>query len=322
MELSQIIEYIDDNGTVLVKRIPDNGQLEITWGSQLTVRESQDAVFFRDGKALDVFGAGRHILKTQNVPVVGKWVTSFGYGENSPFRAEIVFVGKQLFANLKWGTREPILFRDTELNAVRLRSFGNYSIQISDSLLFVNKVVGTKGLFTTNSIEDYLKGIIVSKLNSVLANELKSVFDISKNIDQLNLIIRTELQTDFEGLGLQMHDFYIQSISVPDEVQKMIDTRSGMGALGNLDQYVKFKVANAIGDSANNADSSGGAFNTGAGLALGMLLPQMINSSMNQSKNSTMESMEKLKKLKELLELGAITQDEFEEKKSVLLRDI
>lgn len=317
-----VIEFIDDSGTVLVKRIPDSGSLEIIWGSQLTVRESQEAVFFRDGKALDVFGAGRHILKTQNVPVVGKWVTSFGYGENSPFRAEVVFVGKQLFANLKWGTREPILFRDTELNAVRLRSFGSYSIQVNDTMLFVNKVVGTKGLFATNSIEDYLKGIIVSKLNTILGNELKSVFDISKSIDQLNLILRTELQTDFNGLGLQIHDIYIQSISVPDEVQKMIDTRSGMGALGNLDQYMKFKVANAIGDSANNSDGSGGAFNTGAGLALGMLLPQMINSSMNQSKVPTMDSMDKLKKLKELLELGAITQEEFEEKKSVLLKDI
>lgn len=317
-----VIEYIDDSGTVLVKRIPDSGHLEIIWGSQLTVRESQEAVFFRDGKALDVFGAGRHILKTQNVPVVGKWVTSFGYGENSPFRAEVVFVGKQLFANLKWGTREPILFRDTELNAVRLRSFGSYSIQVNDTMLFVNKVVGTKGLFVTNSIEDYLKGIIVSKLNTVLGNELKSVFDISKSIDQLNLILRTELQTDFNGLGLQIHDFYIQSISVPDEVQQMIDTRSGMGALGNLDQYMKFKVANAIGDSANNSEGSGSAFNTGAGLALGMLLPQMINSSMNQPKVTTMDSMEKLKKLKELLELGAITQEEFDEKKSLLIKDI
>src|SRR5690554_6317361 len=120
-----VIEFLDDSGAVLVKRIPDNGQLEIIWGSQLTVRESQDAVFFRDGKALDIFGAGRHILKTQNVPIVGKWVTSFGYGENSPFRAEVVFVAKQLFANLKWGTREPILFRDTELQAVRFRSIGN-----------------------------------------------------------------------------------------------------------------------------------------------------------------------------------------------------
>ena len=318
----EVIEFLDDSGTVLVKRMPDNGQLEIKWGSQLTVRESQDAVFFRDGKSLDVFAAGRHILKTQNVPVVGKWVTSFGYGENSPFRAEVLFVGKQLFPNFKWGTKEPILFKDTELQMVRLRSYGSFSIQVQDSLLFVNKIAGTMGLYTTEVISDYLRGIIISKFNVVLARMLKTVFDLPASMDDLNLAIRTELYTDFEGLGLKLHDFYIQSISLPDEVQKMIDARTGMNAVGNLDQYMKFKVANAIGDSANNSDGSSNAFNTGAGLALGMLLPQMINSSMNQPKVTTIDSMEKLKKLKELHELGAITQEEFEEKKFVLLKDI
>jgi membrane protease subunit (stomatin/prohibitin family) len=208
------------------------------------------------------------------------------------------------------------------LNAVRLRSFGSYSIQVSDTMLFVNKVVGTRGLFSTESIQDYLKGIIISKLNTILANELKSVFDISKSIESLNLIIRTELDSDFSGIGLKIHDFYIQSISVPEEVQKLIDTRSGMGALGNLDQFMKFQVANAIGDAANNEGGSGNAFNTGAGLALGMLLPQMMNSSMNKSNSSSIDSMDKIKKLKELLELGAITQAEFDEKKASLLKDI
>lgn len=315
-----VIEFVDDSGTVLVKRIPDSGHLEIIWGSQLTVRESQEAVFFRDGKALDVFGAGRHILKTQNVPVVGKWVTSFGYGENSPFRAEVVFVGKQLFTNLKWGTKEPILFRDTELNAVRLRSFGSYSIQVNDAMLFVNKVVGTKGLFATNSIEDYLKGIIVSKLNTVLGNVLKSVFDISKSIDQLNLILRTELQKDFNGLGLQIHDLYIQSISVPDEVQKIIDSKSGMSVVGNLDQYMKFKIANAIGDAAQNNEGTNAGLGIGAGLGMGMILPNLINQNSQQINNESIS--DKLKKLKELLDIGAITQIEFDEKKKELLKQI
>jgi membrane protease subunit (stomatin/prohibitin family) len=318
----EVLEYLDNTGNVLVKRLPDNGQLEIKWGSQLTVRESQDAVFFRDGQALDIFGPGRHVLQTQNIPVIGKWVTSFGYGPNSPFRAEVLFVGKQLFPNLKWGTREPILFRDSELSAVRLRAFGSYSIQISDTLLFVHKIVGTRGLFTSDSIQDYLKGIIVSKLNTILSKELKSVFDIAHSVEQLNLILRTELDTDFSALGLKIHDFYIQSISLPEEVQKLIDTRSGMGALGNLDQYMKFQVANAIGDAANNNNGTGDAFNTGAGLALGMLLPHMLNSSLSKSTSSPLDSMEKIKKLKELLEIGAITKEEFNEKKEVLLKDI
>ena len=316
----KVLEYLDNTGQVLVKRMPDNGQLEIKWGSQLTVRESQDAVFFRDGKSLDVFTAGRHVLKTQNVPVVGKWVTSFGYGENSPFRAEVLFVGKQLFPNFKWGTKEPILFKDTELQMVRLRSYGSFSIQVQDSLLFVNKIAGTMGLYTTELISDYLRGIIISKFNVVLARMLKTVFDIPASMDDLNLVMRTELIADFEGLGLKMHDFYIQSISLPDEVQKMIDTRTGMNAMGNLDQYMKLKIADSLGDAAKNNGAAGAGLGLGAGIGMGMALPNMIQQSINPQNNESVS--DKLKKLKELLDMGALTQDEFDTKKKELLKQI
>ena len=316
----EVIEFLDDSGTVLVKRMPDNGQLEIKWGSQLTVRESQDAVFFRDGKSLDVFTAGRHVLKTQNVPVVGKWVTSFGYGENSPFRAEVLFVGKQLFPNFKWGTKEPILFKDTELQMVRLRSYGSFSIQVQDSLLFVNKIAGTMGLYTTEVISDYLRGIIISKFNVVLARMLKTVFDLPASMDDLNLVMRTELIADFEGLGLKMHDFYIQSISLPDEVQKMIDTRTGMNAVGNLDQYMKLKIADSLGDAAKNNSAAGTGLGLGAGIGMGMALPGMIQQRINPQNSESVS--DKLKNLKELLDMGALTQDEFDTKKKELLKQI
>ena len=316
----EVLEFIDNSGAVLVRRIPENGNLEIKWGSQLTVRESQDAIFFRDGKALDVFGAGRHILKTQNIPVVGKWVTSFGYGPDSPFRAEVVFIGKQLFPNLKWGTKEPILFRDTELHMIRLRSYGSFSIQVQDSMLFVNKVVGTMGLYTTRVIEDYLRGIIISKLNVVIGKMLKSVFDIPVMMDDLNMVFRTELQQDFAGLGLTLHDLYIQSISVPEEVQGMIDTKSGMNAMGNLDQYMKLKVANSLGDAAKNNGIAGAGLGLGAGLGMGMGMPNIIQQAMQT--NSSESVTDKLKNLKELLDLGALTQDEFDIKKKELLKQI
>lgn len=315
----EVIEFLDDSGVTLVKRMPENGTLEIKWGSQLTVRESQEAVFFRDGKALDVFGPGRHILKTQNIPVIGKWVTSFGYGENSPFRAEVVFVGKQLFSNLKWGTKEPILFRDTDLQMIRLRAYGSFSIQIEDAMLFVNKVVGTMGLYTTFVIEDYLRGIIVSKLNVVLGKSLQSVFDISLKMDELNLLLRTELFEDFKGLGLKLHDMYIHSISVPEEVQKMIDTKSGMNAVGNLDQYMKLKIADSLGKGTAGGGISDG-LGLGAGLGMGMAMPNMINQAMQS--NTSDSVTEKLKNLKELLDLGALTQEEFETKKKELLKQI
>lgn len=317
----EVLEFIDNSGIVLVKRLPENGQLEIKWGSQLTVRESQEAVFFRDGMALDVFGPGRHVLQTQNIPLIGKWVTRFGYGPNSPFRAEVVFVGKQLFPNLKWGTKEPILFRDTELQMIRLRSYGSFSIQVKNSMLFVNKVVGTMGLYIADLIEDYLKGIIVSKLNVVLGRMLKSVFDIPAALDELNIILRTELTTDFEGLGLALHDFYIQSISLPEEVQKMIDTKTGMNALGNLDQFMKYKIAGSLGDATHsNNGGIGEGVGLGAGLGMGMALPNIIQQSMQS--NPTESIADKLKQLKELLDLGALTQEEFDNKKKELLKQL
>lgn len=316
----EVIEYLDNSGQVLVKRMPENGSLEIKWGSQLTVRESQEAVFFRDGMSLDFFGPGRHILQTQNIPLIAKWVTRFGYGPNSPFRAEVVFVGKQLFPNLKWGTKEPILFRDNELQMVRLRSYGSFSIQVKDSLLFVNKVVGTMGLYISNSIEDYLRGIIVSKLNVILSKTINTIFDIPSQIDQLNVVMRTELVQDFSALGLSLHDFYIHSISLPDEVQKMIDTKSGMNAIGNLDQYMKFKIADSLEEAAKSGGGMGEGLGLGAGLGMGMALPNLIQQNMQPNNNGSVAT--KLKELKELLDLGAITQEEFDKKKQELLEQL
>jgi membrane protease subunit (stomatin/prohibitin family) len=318
----EVLEYLDNTGQVLVKRVPDNGSLEIKWGSQLTVRESQEAVFFRDGMALDVFGPGRHILQTQNIPVISKWVTRFGYGPDSPFRAEVVFVGKQLFPNLKWGTKEPILFRDKELEMIRLRAYGSFSIQVKDTMLFVNKVVGTMGLFTTQSIEDYLRGMIVSKLNVVLSRILTSVFDIPASMDQLNNMMRVELLTDFDGLGLSMHDLYVQAISLPDEVQQKIDTKSGMNVLGNLDQYMKLKIADSLGDAAKSGGGMGDGLGLGAGLGMGMALPNMIQQNMQPSSSGSSSVAAKLKELKELLDLEAITQEEFDKKKQELLKQL
>jgi membrane protease subunit (stomatin/prohibitin family) len=328
-KLMEVLEFLDDTGKTIVRRVPSDGPAEIKWGAQLTVRESQEAVFFRDGKALDVFKAGRHVLQTQNIPLIGKWVTSFAYGPDSPFRSEVYFVGKQLFTNLKWGTREPILFRDSELKMIRLRSFGNFSIQVADSMLFVNKIVGTKGSFTNNDIEDYLKNIIVSRLTNIIGDELKTVFDMPSSFDNLSLAARVKLQAEFDGLGLSLHDFYINSISVPEDVQKMIDQRSGMSAIGNMDEFMKYKVAlsleNASQNQAGTGEAMGGGLGAGMGLGMGFMMPQMIQQSMASSMQGSSEketAMDKLKKLKELLDMGVISQDEFNQKKSKLMDQI
>ena len=328
-KLMDVLEFLDDTGKTIVRRVPNDGPAEIKWGAQLTVRESQEAVFFRDGKALDVFKAGRHVLQTQNIPLIGKWVTSFGYGPDSPFRSEVYFVGKQLFTNLKWGTREPILFRDTELKMIRLRSFGIFSIQVADSMLFINKVVGTQGIYTNDNIEDYLKNIIVSRLTNIIADELKTVFDMPSSFDDLSLAARVKLQAEFDGLGLTLHDFYINSISVPEDVQKIIDQRSGMSAIGNMDEFMKYKVALSLENASLNqsvtGETMGGGIGAGMGLGMGFMMPQMIQQSMMSSMQGSSEketAMDKLKKLKELLDMGVISQDEFNQKKAILMDQI
>ena len=328
-KLMEVLEFLDNSGKTMVKRLPDDGTAEIKWGAQLTVRESQEAVFFRDGKALDIFKAGRHVLQTQNIPLIGKWVTSFGYGPKSPFRAEVYFVGKQLFNNLKWGTSEPILFRDSELKMIRIRSFGIFSIQVSDSMLFVNKIVGTKGIYNNGDIEDYLKNIIVSRLTNILGDEMKTVFDMPSSFNDLSLTARIKLQADFDGLGLSLHDFYINSISVPDDVQEIIDQRSGMSAIGNMDEFMKYKVAMSLENASQNqgaaGDNMGSGLGAGMGLGMGFMMPQMIQQSMASSVQGSGDketAIDKLKKLKELLDLGIISQDEFNQKKSKLMDQI
>ncbi len=326
-KLMGILEFLDDSGTTMVKRLPEDGQYEIVWGSQLIVRESQTAVFFRDGRSLDIFGPGRYVLQTQNLPGLTKFVTSLGYGPKSPFRSEVYFMNMKLFPNLKWGTKEPILFRDSELQMIRLRSHGIFSIQITDPALFLNKVVGTQGLYYDTDIEDYLRNIISTRMTDVLGNTLKTIFDMPKELNKLSLIIKSNLESDFEGLGLFLHDFYVNSISLPPAVQEMVDARSGMAAVGNMDRFMKYKAAISLEKAAENPNGSAAAgVGVGAGMGMGFLLPQMLqNSVRNDQGQSTFPSespFDRIKKLKELLDIGAISKEEFEMKKKELLAGI
>ena len=322
-ELMEIIEFLDNAGETMVHRLPEEGSGEFKFGSQLIVRESQKAVFFRDGKALDVFSAGRHVLKAQNIPVLTKLVTGLGYGKESPFKAEVYFLNMKLFRNLKWGTKEPILFRDTELKMIRLRGYGAFSIQIAEPSLFLNKVVGTEAIFKDADITDYLRSIIVQKLHTTLGSVHKTVFDLPQNFDNLSILVKSSINLVFEGLGLELHDFLINSISVPTDVQTMIDKRSGMAAMGNLDEFLKFQLGQSIEKAAENPSGGAGVgMGLGAGIGMGFMMPQMINQALqgNGSQSPKQEDpFEKLKKLKELLDIGAITLKEFNETKKRLL---
>lgn len=323
-ELIEVLEFLDNTGSVMVKRVPDNGPTEIKWGAQLTVRDSQEAIFFRDGQVVDVFAAGRYVLETRNFPVITKWVTSFAYGPNSPFRAEVYFTNKKLFTNLKWGTAEPMLFADTELKMIRLRAFGVFSLQIADSRVFVNQIVGTIGLYTDNDIADYLKNIIIAKLTEVLGTQAKTVTELPSRFANICDAVKAGLQSDFQNIGLRIADFTISSISVPEDVQAMIDQRSGMSAIGNMDEFMKYKMAMSMEDAAKNPGNiASQTLGAGVGMGMGFMLPKMVQQSMTandtpvQSENRS--AIEKLKDLKGLLDLGIITQAEFDQKKAQLL---
>jgi membrane protease subunit (stomatin/prohibitin family) len=296
--LMSLIEYVDEQGAEMVHRIPEQGSGDFNIGSQLVVRENQWAVFFRDGKAYDVFGPGRHTLATQNIPILTAALTIPLFGAK-PFRAEVYFVSQRTFTDLKWGTVEPILFRDSEFKMIRLRSNGIYTIQILDPQLFVNKIVGTRAIFTNYQIEDFLRGVIVGRLADILGDHLDSVLDLPRYFDELGAGLKVRIKDDFAQYGLGIVDFVINAISPPAEVQARIDERSGMEAVGGMDRYFQFKAAQAIGDLARGAaGGTGGAdggvggggtsigsaattgLGLGAGAGLGMMIPGMLQQAM------------------------------------------
>lgn len=283
----EVLEHHDPTGQEIVYRFPQSGSAEIKLGAQLVVHEAQEAVLYRDGRALDVFGPGRHTLSTQNIPLLTK-LLSLPFGGTSPFRVSVVFVNRRTFIDQKWGTREPVVFRDSELGMVRLRAFGNYAYRIADSQLFVNTVVGSQGLFDTDRLKDFYRDVIVSRLNDLLGETLKTIFDLPRYYDEIGAAAKARLAEDFAKYGVDLTDFYVNSITPPDEVQEKMDERAAMGAVGDMNTYMRFKAAQAIQDAAQGGGGGeGGAAGAGMGLGLGAgfgaMMPGMIANAMQQA---------------------------------------
>ncbi|MCG6893069.1 MAG: SPFH domain-containing protein [Desulfobacteraceae bacterium] len=267
------LEWFDETGETLVHRIPEEGSGEIKWGAQLTVRESQVGVFFYKGKAVEAFGPGRHTLKTGNIPVLTK-IVSLPWAMQSPLRAEMYIVNMKVFTNLKWGTRDPVAFKDAELGLVRLRAFGIFNLQIVQPILFINSMVGTRGMFTTEEIEEYLNRVIVSRFNDYMGENIDSILNLPAKYDELSVGLADRLKKDFSHFGLGMTHLYINSITPPPEVQKAIDDRSRMGVFNDMNKLMQMKAAMAMEKASESDGSAGDAMGAGMGLMLPAMFAQ------------------------------------------------
>ena len=265
----EILEWMDDTGNEIVHRIPEAGSGEIKYGAQLTVRESQAAVFFYQGKALDVFGPGQHTLKTANIPILTK-IASIPWGLSSPLRAEVYFINLKIFTNLKWGTRDPVAFKDSELGLIRLRAFGVFNLQVVQPVLFINRMAGTQGIYTTGEIEEYLNRVIVSRFNDFMGDTIESILTLPAKYEQLSEGLVKRLHEDFGQFGLGLANLYINAVTPPPEVQQAIDDRSRMGVIQDMNKLLKMKAAMAM----EKASESQGSEGMGAGL--GLMMPAIF----------------------------------------------
>lgn len=272
------IEWFDETGKELVHRLPEQGSGEIKYGAQLTVRDSQAAVLFYKGKACDAFGPGRHTLKTANLPILTK-ILSLPWRGDSPLRAEVYMVNLKYFTDLKWGTMDPVAFRDSELGLIRLRAHGIYNLQIVQPVLFINALVGTMGSFATDDISAYLKKVIVSRFNDYLGEKLDTILNLPGRFEAFSGDLQKRLVEDFGHFGLRLSHMYITSITPPEEVQKAIDDQGRLTVIKDMPKFVQMKAAMAMERAAENQGEAG----AGVGMGMGMLMPAMFAGSLASS---------------------------------------
>jgi membrane protease subunit (stomatin/prohibitin family) len=268
----EVLEWFDAGGAELAHRLPEDGSGEFKVGAQVIVRDSQAAVFYSGGVACDALGPGRHTLVTKNVPLLTK-ALALPWGFASPFRAEVYFVNLKVFANLRWGTRDPVAFRDSELGLVRLRAHGICNLQVVQPVLFVNTLVGTQASYSAPDLETYASEVIVSRLNDQLGESLDTLQNLPSRYEEIAEKLGARLVGDLAGYGLALRGLYVNAITPPAEVQQAIDDRSRLGALGDrMQDLLQMKMAAAL----EKAAEAGGAAESTMGMGLGLVLPAFL----------------------------------------------
>ncbi|MBR3874805.1 MAG: SPFH domain-containing protein [Clostridia bacterium] len=275
-QLIDVIEWTDNSRNTMVHKYDMNGK-EIMMGAQLTVRESQSAVFVNEGQLADVFAPGRYELTTQNMPILTA-LKAWKFGFNSPFKSDVYFVNTRQFTDCKWGTANPVMMRDAEFGMIRIRAFGSYSFKVKDPAVFMKEVFGTSALFTVDGVEGQIKSIVVSGLSDAIAQSKIPALDLAANYSELAQYAMQTLNPKVESLGLTLCNFVIENISLPEDVEKAMDKRTSMGVLGDLNRYTQYQAAEAMRESANN-DSTGMA-GMGVGMGAAAMMGQMFTQSM------------------------------------------
>jgi len=274
-ELIDIVQWLDDTDDTLVYRFERYGN-EIKYNAKLVVREGQMAVFINEGRLADVFKPGIYTLTTQNLPVLAT-LKGWKYGFESPFKAEIYYCSTRQFINLKWGTPGPVTMRDPEFGAVRVTAFGLYSIKIKDPSLFIREIVGTDGNFTTEQIEDNLRGKIGTCIKEVLPDAGIPVINLESKVIQLAETLKARIAPAIEALGLDLTEVQIQDVGLPEELERAIDKAGAMRAIGNMQTYTQYETASSINDAANNP---GGLAAAGVGVGMGLGIGGQMASAM------------------------------------------
>lgn len=279
----EVIESTDLSLDTIVYRFPVEGK-EIKMGAQLTVREAQCAVFINEGVMADVFAPGRYTLSTENLPVLTK-LKSWKYGFNSPFKAEVYFISTRLFTNQKWGTANPVLLRDSEFGMIRLSAYGVFAFRVKQPEVFLREVFGSLPSYSAEDIQDYLRRMVVSNISDLFGELKIPAVDIAASYNEIGAEGRVRVQSSFETIGLELQNLVVENVSLPDEVEKVIDKRTSMGVLGDIGKYTQYQAAEAIRDFAQN-EGGGNLAGMGVGIGAGVQVGQAFANAMGDSLRS------------------------------------
>ncbi|MFN8555758.1 MAG: SPFH domain-containing protein [Candidatus Obscuribacterales bacterium] len=315
----EVIEWTENTDGVLAHRFPTLDK-EIQTGAQLTVRDSQMAMFVNEGNVADVFSPGRYVLSTQNLPILTtllNWDKAF----KSPFKSEVYFFSTREQIDQRWGTAQPIQIRDKEFGVIRLRAFGTFSYQIEEPTTFYQKISGTREEYTTGELDGQLRSLIITHMATKLGQGDVPFLDMAANQLKFSEIMKSELDLPFLQYGLKLNTFLVQSVTLPEELQQYLDKQSQMNLVGDLKKYANFQAADSISAAANNP---GGIAGMGVGLGAGAAIGQTFAQAMPGGGGASSEEdvYAKLEKLHGLVAKGVLTQEEFDKKKAELLKSI